>query len=83
MAYGILIIEDETTLARNIKRYLEKQGYEVRLAETGEAGLLALADFHPDLVLLDVNLPGIDGLETLGRIRAVDAAVKVDRKSVV
>ncbi len=77
MSHGILVIEDEETLAKNIKRYLERSDYEVRLAASGEFGLEAFTDFHPDLVLLDYQLPGRDGLKILQEIRALDAQVKV------
>jgi len=77
MRYGILVIEDESTLARNLKRYLERHGYAVRTAETGEQGLAELGEFGPDVVLLDYNLPGLDGLEVLHRIRGEDPQLKV------
>ncbi len=77
MSYGILVIEDEETLAKNIKRYLERSDHEVRLAASGEDGLKAFTDFRPDLVLLDYQLPGRDGLKILQEIRALDAQVKV------
>jgi len=77
MSQGILIVEDEAILAKNIKRYLERHGYEVRIARTGEDGIAQFEDFKPDMVLLDFNLPGADGLEVLERIRALDSRVKV------
>ncbi len=77
MSYGILVIEDEETLAKNIKRYLERSDYEVRLAASGEEGLKAFANFRPDLILLDYQLPGRDGLKILQEIRALDTQVKV------
>jgi two-component system response regulator AtoC len=77
VSHGVLVIEDETTLARNLKRYLEKHDYSVRLAESGEEGLAKFTEFNPDLVLLDYHLPGADGLETLHRIRRLDPRVKI------
>jgi two-component system, NtrC family, response regulator AtoC len=77
MAYGVLVVEDEATLSRNIKRYLEQHGYEVRLAADAPRGLSAFEEFKPDLVLLDYHLPGGNGLEVLKAIRAVDRQVKV------
>ncbi len=76
MAYGILIVEDETTLAKNMKRYLERHDYEVRVAASGEEGLEQFEDFKPDLVLLDYNLPGLNGLEVLEKIHAVEQGIK-------
>jgi two-component system, NtrC family, response regulator AtoC len=77
MSGAILIIEDEAVLAKNMHTYLERSGYEVRCAESAEEGLSALEVFRPDVVLLDFNLPGMDGLQALARIRAFDAAVRV------
>ena len=77
MARAILVIEDEVVLAKNIKRFLERHGYAVRVAADGEAGVLAFESFKPDLVLLDLHLPGADGLQILARLRADDATVKV------
>ena len=65
----ILIIEDEATLARNIAAYLARHGYEAHGAGSAEDGLAQLDALRPDLVLLDHNLPGLSGLEALGRIR--------------
>ena len=77
MSGAILIIEDEVVLAKNMRTYLERSGYEVRCAESAEEGLAALEVFRPDVVLLDFNLPGMDGLQAMARISAFDAAVRV------
>jgi DNA-binding NtrC family response regulator len=77
LPYGVLVIEDEVTLARNIKRYLERHDYEVRLASNGAEGLAQLEAFKPDIVLLDLNLPDATGIELLGRIRQLDTQVRV------
>jgi len=66
----ILIIEDESAVQRLISFPLEREGYRVLSAATGEEGLDVFAAERPDLVLLDVMLPGIDGLEVCRRIRA-------------
>ena len=76
MAKAILVIEDEVVLAKNIAVYLERSGYEVRIAESAEEGLGLLEDFRPDAVVLDFTLPGLDGLQALARIVAFDAAVR-------
>jgi two-component system, NtrC family, response regulator AtoC len=76
MAKAILVIEDEAVLAKNIALYLERSGYEVRIAESAEEGLGLLEEFRPDAVVLDFNLPGLDGLQALARIEAFDAAVR-------
>jgi DNA-binding NtrC family response regulator len=77
MPYGILIIEDESTLAKNMKAYLERHEYEVRIAESAEEGFRELESFKPDAILLDLQLPGMNGLEALSRIKDRDSQVKV------
>ena len=77
MGHGILLIEDEEVLAKNIKRYLDRRGYEVMTAATGKAGIELLSSGDVDLVLLDINLPDIHGLNVLQEIRRRDRSVKV------
>ncbi|WDT78011.1 MAG: sigma-54 dependent transcriptional regulator (plasmid) [Candidatus Manganitrophus sp.] len=77
MSYATLIIEDETTLARNMKTYLERYGYEVRIAQSAEEGFRQLDSFKPDVILLDLQLPGMSGLDALARIKERDAQVKI------
>jgi two-component system, NtrC family, response regulator AtoC len=74
---AILVIEDEAVLAKNIALYLERCGWEVRVAGSAEEGLGQLDEFRPDAVVLDFNLPGQDGLQALARINAFDPAVRV------
>ncbi len=68
MTHAVLIVDDEATLARNLAAYLERNGFDVRVAGSGEEGLQQFAEFRPDVVLLDHNLPGISGLEVLERL---------------
>jgi DNA-binding NtrC family response regulator len=70
MARGILLIEDEQVLAKNIKRYLERHGYEALLAETAAEGIRLFDQSELDLVLLDLNLPDMHGLQVLKEIRS-------------
>ena len=70
MAERILIVEDEVHIATPTKTYLERDGFVVTHVLTGEEGLRVMEDDPPNLVLLDLNLPGIDGLEVCRRIRA-------------
>ncbi len=65
----ILIIEDEPELARVVQSYLEQAGMAVRVEGRGDRGLWAWEQFQPDLVLLDLNLPGMDGLDVAREIR--------------
>ena len=66
----ILIVEDERDIREVLTHYLEASGFEVFPAESGEEGLKSLPEALPDLILLDVNLPGIDGYEVCRRVRA-------------
>ena len=66
----ILVIEDDRFLIEQLKRLLELQGYSVRAVTSGEEGLSALESSAFDLVILDLGLPGIDGVATCRRLRA-------------
>jgi DNA-binding NtrC family response regulator len=61
----VLVVDDESLIRWSINEHLSRAGFEVEEAETGELALEALARFSPDLMLLDVRLPGMDGPETL------------------
>jgi two-component system alkaline phosphatase synthesis response regulator PhoP len=65
----ILIIEDEQELIRVVRSYLEKAGFEVITATRGDTGLTTWDNARPDLVILDLNLPGKDGLDVAREIR--------------
>ena len=65
----ILIIEDNAELAAGIKHNLEFEGYEVLIASDGPSGIESVRSFTPDLIMLDVMLPGIDGFQVLRTIR--------------
>ncbi len=73
MQAKILIIEDVKEMADLVRLYLQKEGMDATLCETGEAGLEEFSREHYDLVVLDINLPGIDGFEFLQRIRKTSA----------
>jgi two-component system KDP operon response regulator KdpE len=65
----ILVIDDEPALRQAVERNLAGHGFDVRGADSGEAGLELETRFHPDLVLLDMVLPDIGGLEVIGQLR--------------
>ncbi|MCK6539068.1 MAG: response regulator transcription factor [Anaerolineales bacterium] len=65
----ILVIDDEPSITKLVGAYLEPEGYEVYTAADGNAGLKAARAFKPDLIILDVMLPGMDGIELLSRLR--------------
>ena len=73
MQAKILIIEDVKEMADLIRLYLRKEGMEAIICETGEEGLAAFENEKFDLVVLDINLPGIDGFEVLQRMRKASA----------
>ena len=65
----ILVIDDEPSIVNLINAYLKPEGYEVFTASDGNAGLKAARSFKPDLIILDLMLPGMDGIELLTRLR--------------
>ncbi len=69
MKERILIIEDDEGILRVLRRALSYEGYQVETALDGEAGLSQAHDWRPDLVILDLMLPGMDGLEVTQRLR--------------
>ena len=70
MSKRILIVDDEPSIVISLEFLMKREGYEVEIAADGEAALKALAEGHPDLVLLDVMLPRMNGFEVCKRIRA-------------
>jgi two-component system response regulator MprA len=68
----VLVIEDDDAISDLLRRGLTYEGYSVSVAEDGPAGLRMARDAPPDLVVLDLMLPGIDGLEVCRRLRAAD-----------
>ena len=69
MPHKILVVDDEPTLLNTVRAYLRQEGYTVRTATDGEAGLREAWVFQPDLLILDIMLPRLDGLELLRRLR--------------
>jgi two-component system alkaline phosphatase synthesis response regulator PhoP len=65
----ILVVDDELAIVNTVQAYLKKAGYEVYTAMDGPAALKAARAFRPDLIVLDIMLPGIDGLEVLRQLR--------------
>lgn len=73
----ILVIEDEEHIAEGIKLNLELQGYDVNVASDGVSGLAKWKAYAPDLIVLDIMLPGIDGLTILQNIRLEDERIPI------
>jgi len=65
----ILVIDDEPSIVNLVTAYLKPEGYEVHTAADGPMGLKAARAFKPDLIILDIMLPGMDGIELLSRLR--------------
>jgi two-component system response regulator ResD len=68
----VLVVDDEPTIAEVVARYLERAGYEARIAGDGPTAVQLARTLRPDLVVLDLMLPGLDGLEVMRRIRDGD-----------
>jgi len=73
----ILVIDDDPAVTSVLRRGLSYEGYTVAIATNGPAGLTAAREIPPDLVVLDIMMPGLDGLEVLRRLRAADASLPV------
>ena len=68
----VLVVEDDEEIAQVLQRSLRLEGYEVRIAGDGEAALDQSVAFNPDLVILDLGLPKLDGIEVARRLRSAD-----------
>src|SRR3954463_553624 len=66
----VLVVEDDVDIAGVLRRSLDKEGYDVRVAGDGQAALAQAAIFEPDAVVLDLGLPKLDGVEVCRRLRA-------------
>ncbi len=73
----ILVVDDEESIRELYRAELMDEGYEVDLAADGHQAIRRLEKFRPDLVTLDVKMPGIDGIETLRRIREKNVTIPV------
>ncbi|MBI4585749.1 MAG: response regulator [Planctomycetes bacterium] len=68
MKKKVLIADDEVSIRRLYERELKKEGYEVLTAENGQEAIQQVQNQKPDLVILDIRMPGMDGIQTLSRI---------------
>ncbi|MBU0673789.1 MAG: response regulator [Proteobacteria bacterium] len=73
----ILLIDDEDSIHLLYREELEEAGYEVHSAMSGEDGLKLAPTLNPDLVILDINMPGMNGIDVLRRIKEMDAGLPV------
>jgi len=77
---SILVVDDEPTIGEVVSAYLRKAGYETRVATDGDQALEAVAERAPDLIVLDLMLPGTDGLEVMRRVRERSAVILLTAK---
>jgi DNA-binding response OmpR family regulator len=77
MAHSVLIVEDDQSEALLYREEFEDQGYDVRLACDADAALAAVREARPDVVVLDINMPGKDGLDLLGELMDIDRKLPV------
>jgi two-component system response regulator (stage 0 sporulation protein F) len=73
----LLIVDDELDVREYLRNFFRRRKIDVDTAETGEEAVVKVRETHPDLILLDVRMAGIDGIETLRRIRLDGNTVKV------
>jgi len=73
----LLVVDDDEDLATLYKEELTDDGYEVTLARSGKAALQSVDDKRPDLVVLDISMPDMDGIEALGKILGKDKTIPV------
>jgi two-component system, response regulator, stage 0 sporulation protein F len=73
----IMIVDDEENIRILYKEELEEEGFEVELAKNGQEALDKICSFHPDLITLDIKMPGMDGIEVLKRIRETERGVPI------
>ncbi len=73
----VLIIEDEVAIANMYKFKLAQNGYEAKVCLNGEDGLTEISHFNPDLILLDLRMPGMSGVEVLKKLRTSEEGAKI------
>jgi two-component system alkaline phosphatase synthesis response regulator PhoP len=73
----VLVIDDDESIVDLLSAYLTRDGFDVGIARDGPGGLAKVHQFHPDVVVLDVMLPGLDGVEVLRRLRSESSAYVV------
>ncbi|OGW85001.1 MAG: hypothetical protein A3C35_04640 [Omnitrophica bacterium RIFCSPHIGHO2_02_FULL_46_11] len=73
----LLIVDDEVEICDFLKSFFEERNYEVKTASSGQAALTAAEQFKPNVVLLDIKMPGMDGIQVLGTLKKKFPRMKV------
>ena len=73
----ILVVDDEESIRFLYQEELEEEGFEVEVAVNGEEALQKLSRFKPDLITLDIKMPGMNGIETLKKIREIERKIPI------
>ena len=77
MGKNIVVVDDESRIRKIYKRFLTAEGYEVMEAANGVQALQMYIDYKPDLVLLDITMPEMDGIQTLKKLKEMDSGARV------
>ena len=77
----VLVVDDDRAVRDSLRRSLEFNGYDVALASDGAEGLAAIGSQHPDVVVIDVMMPRLDGIETTRALRAAGPAAPRARRA--
>lgn len=75
--FKILLIDDEEDIRDSVKKVLERDGYDVTTAASGEEGLAIVSDTKVDIVITDIIMPGLDGVDAIKKIRQILPAVRI------
>jgi len=73
----VLVVDDEPNLCNVLRRILEREGYQVLTAPDGEAAIQLIKQHQPDVILLDIMMPGIDGREVCWRVRKFSPQIRI------
>lgn len=79
----ILLVDDEKGITETLRKFFEDRGFHAEAADSGEKALDIIKKSKPNIVFLDIKMPGIDGLETLKRIKKLDDNIKVIMLTVI
>lgn len=73
----LLIVDDEVEICDFLKSFFEERNYDVRVASSGQSALKAVEEFKPQVMLLDIKMPGMDGIQVLGEVKKKFPRTKV------